>query len=511
MPQDFGKFNQIKVQNGEFYLEKTMLKGKKEVKIKDTYSMSIMQQELDKLNKETGKNVSINDLLANLGTKKGDDFKYDQWEKIDENNINSIGSGVKFDEGNMTYKDGEIDKIELEKCYYDMTKKRDDFGEFRQIGKNGNNELNMYNVEKVDNKKVVKVDEQANFAMKTELGELNKKFGGDVSLSDLLSSLSKGDGNFGYKYDTEKKDLKIEEPEIEKAYQDIKAKKGKAQTSQKNERIADPNGMNTIIKRKTSTVLQGENCIKEGNSPSNPQGMFQEDRTNDINKKKKQDAKKNKEIQEKNIKDFKERNKHIKESVEKSKEKTNQVNEEKVIAGPVKTNWDRDELKLNPPKINIKQDVVQNTDKKPEDLVEKFVKKGEAINFSGATELFGDKERKLSPEGKNTLKEAFPPELLSKIANNPDIKEMNIYGHTSSAWYGAPGGNEKLSQDRANDTKEYILSLVGNDEDRAKLAEKIVAVGKGSTETKNNPDGTENSKDSRRIEILIKQKVQEEE
>ncbi|MDO9052031.1 MAG: OmpA family protein [Methylotenera sp.] len=91
----------------------------------------------------------------------------------------------------------------------------------------------------------------------------------------------------------------------------------------------------------------------------------------------------------------------------------------------------------------------------------------ETITIS-AEKLFGFDKSKLKDDGKSALDDA-----VAKIKANPDIELVMVAGHTDRI--GSEAYNQKLSERRANQIKDYLVSQ-GVD------ANRLQAVGKGESE-----------------------------
>ena len=94
----------------------------------------------------------------------------------------------------------------------------------------------------------------------------------------------------------------------------------------------------------------------------------------------------------------------------------------------------------------------------------------------------------LIPSSKKDLEQ-----LAVYLLENLDVK-ANIIGHTDNV--GSPGSNMLLSQNRAESVKRYLVSLGVN-------AERIKAIGKGSTEPKVTNDTEEGRLMNRRVEVEL--------
>lgn len=91
----------------------------------------------------------------------------------------------------------------------------------------------------------------------------------------------------------------------------------------------------------------------------------------------------------------------------------------------------------------------------------------ETITIS-AEKLFGFDQSKLKDDGKSAL-----DETVAKIKANPDVKLVIVTGHTDRI--GSEAYNQKLSERRANQVKDYLVS-------QGVEANRLQAVGKGESE-----------------------------
>jgi OOP family OmpA-OmpF porin len=122
----------------------------------------------------------------------------------------------------------------------------------------------------------------------------------------------------------------------------------------------------------------------------------------------------------------------------------------------------------------------------------KFFKKGkgvaDALNDVYKTLLFEFGKATIKPSSFVAL-----DELAESLINSPE-KGLEIIGHTDNV--GSASVNLKLSQDRANAVKKYLLSK-GIEESR------LVATGKGMTEPIADNNTAEGREKNRRVEFII--------
>ena len=125
-------------------------------------------------------------------------------------------------------------------------------------------------------------------------------------------------------------------------------------------------------------------------------------------------------------------------------------------------------------------------------LYRKFFKKGKDVY-----DVLDDVDRTLLFDfGKATIKPSSfvaLDELAESLLKSPE-KGLEIIGHTDNV--GSASVNLKLSQERANAVKKYLLSK-GIEESR------LVAIGKGMTEPIADNNTEEGRNKNRRVEFII--------
>ena len=134
------------------------------------------------------------------------------------------------------------------------------------------------------------------------------------------------------------------------------------------------------------------------------------------------------------------------------------------------------------------------------------------LRFDQPSVLFDTGKAALKDNFKRTLSEFFPRyvTIISDPKFRNTIKEIRIEGHTSSTWNGAltPDDayfrNMELSQSRTRTTLQYVLLLPDVAAQKAWLTQKLTANGLSSSQTLKNPDGTENTEASQRVEFKIR-------
>ncbi len=115
------------------------------------------------------------------------------------------------------------------------------------------------------------------------------------------------------------------------------------------------------------------------------------------------------------------------------------------------------------------------------------------------------------------LKEFFPRYL--RILSGPkyvkNITEIRIEGHTSSEWSEEVSQEEayilnmELSQCRTRRVLQYVLQIPEITEKKDWLKQYLTANGLSSSKLIPNSDGTENKKESRRVEFRVRTNAEE--
>jgi outer membrane protein OmpA-like peptidoglycan-associated protein len=134
------------------------------------------------------------------------------------------------------------------------------------------------------------------------------------------------------------------------------------------------------------------------------------------------------------------------------------------------------------------------------------------LRFDQPSVLFDTGKAALKDNFKRTLTEFFPRyvAIISGPQFRAAVKEIRIEGHTSSTWNGALGPddayfrNMELSQSRTRSTLQYVLLLPDVAAQKAWLTQKLTANGLSSSQTLKNPDGSENTEASQRVEFKIR-------
>jgi outer membrane protein OmpA-like peptidoglycan-associated protein len=126
-----------------------------------------------------------------------------------------------------------------------------------------------------------------------------------------------------------------------------------------------------------------------------------------------------------------------------------------------------------------------------------------SVRFQEPSTLFDFAKDDLKPRFKSILNDFFPRyiALLNDPRYRDDIEEIRIEGHTDSS--GEYFTNMKLSQDRTRTVLEYCFNLL-DDSKKDWAMSKATANGLSYSHIIKNPDGTENSTRSRRVEFRIR-------
>ncbi len=115
----------------------------------------------------------------------------------------------------------------------------------------------------------------------------------------------------------------------------------------------------------------------------------------------------------------------------------------------------------------------------------------EVITFDSKELQFKTNSHQINPSYFSTL-----TKLAEKIDAYTDVEEIKITGHTDDR--GSASFNRKLSLDRANAVKKYLLKHIANKN------LKITVLGRGEDEPIASNDSDEGKAKNRRVEIIIK-------
>lgn len=370
MPQSFGNYDNLDLVFSKVSLNKDVIDPKTNKKRRevDKDLTSIMQQELDKLNEKSGKNVSLSDLLRNLQREihdNIDDFNRYHYYDIDENN--------------------EISEKEIELCYADIVYGKADKSERKLIravipegseDKQTNTKAPEETFGKISNIGVTRAgewylykegsnipDDAATGELQKKIDLLNEKYkedfkkvtkGSDVKLTtaDVLSTLAAYDINANKYLCDDEKDKLIGDRDLDNAFKKILklAEKNPKMLLPEDDKIQAPDGLSTTSKKSTNVyknkskvvgLVYGKNC-KEHYAKVG----YGEDNTASVEKNKSDAAKENQKIAEENQKNRVEHSENISKNAKKSKEEWNKKYETWV------EDLEKKEKKLTDPKVS---------------------------------------------------------------------------------------------------------------------------------------------------------------
>ena len=144
-----------------------------------------------------------------------------------------------------------------------------------------------------------------------------------------------------------------------------------------------------------------------------------------------------------------------------------------------------------------------------------------SIRFKEPEVLFAQGEAEVRPLFRKILDEFFPRyiKILTETKNvdgeykyKDDIAEIRIEGHTSSEWSEQVTAREayilnmELSQGRTRSVLNYVIQIENPQiqQNRKWIRYNLTANGLSSSKLIPNPDGTENSQESRRVEFRVR-------
>lgn len=144
-----------------------------------------------------------------------------------------------------------------------------------------------------------------------------------------------------------------------------------------------------------------------------------------------------------------------------------------------------------------------------------------SIRFEEPEVLFLIDKSEIRPVFKKILREFFPRyiKILTDTKNDAgeykyrdDIAEIRIEGHTSSEWNDDTSSREAyilnmgLSQERTRSVLEFVLQINRPEirQHREWITKHLTANGLSSSRLIKNRDGTENPKESRRVEFRVR-------
>lgn len=143
-----------------------------------------------------------------------------------------------------------------------------------------------------------------------------------------------------------------------------------------------------------------------------------------------------------------------------------------------------------------------------------------SIRFKEPEVLFAQGEAEVRPLFRKILDEFFPRyiKILTETKNvdgeykyKEDIAEIRIEGHTSSEWSEQVTPREayilnmELSQDRTRSVLSYAIQIENPQiqQNRKWIRDNLTANGLSSSKLIPNPDGSENARESRRVEFRV--------
>ncbi|MDE0481806.1 MAG: OmpA family protein [Candidatus Poribacteria bacterium] len=135
-----------------------------------------------------------------------------------------------------------------------------------------------------------------------------------------------------------------------------------------------------------------------------------------------------------------------------------------------------------------------------------------SVRFKEPKVLFKQGEAEVQFAFKEILDDFFPRyiRILKRPEYVNDIAEIRIEGHTSSEWSGIVSQqdayilNMELSQDRTRSVLQYVLHIPEIGTNRDWIQQLLTANGLSSSKLIDNPDGTQNREESRRVEFRVR-------
>ena len=135
-----------------------------------------------------------------------------------------------------------------------------------------------------------------------------------------------------------------------------------------------------------------------------------------------------------------------------------------------------------------------------------------SVRFREPKVLFAQGEAEVQLAFKEILDDFFPRyiRILKRPKYVNDIAEIRIEGHTSSEWSEEVSPEEayilnmELSQDRTRSVLQYVLQIPEISGNGDWLKQYLTANGLSSSKLIANPDGTQNSEESRRVEFRVR-------
>lgn len=135
-----------------------------------------------------------------------------------------------------------------------------------------------------------------------------------------------------------------------------------------------------------------------------------------------------------------------------------------------------------------------------------------SVRFREPKVLFAQGKAEVQLAFKEILDDFFPRyiRILKRPKYVNDIAEIRIEGHTSSEWSEEVSPEEayilnmELSQNRTRSVLQYVLQIPEISGNGDWLKQYLTANGLSSSKLIANPDGTQNSEESRRVEFRVR-------
>ena len=135
-----------------------------------------------------------------------------------------------------------------------------------------------------------------------------------------------------------------------------------------------------------------------------------------------------------------------------------------------------------------------------------------SVRFREPKVLFAQGQAEIQFDFKEILDDFFPRYI--RILKRPEyvnnIAEIRIEGHTSSEWSEIVSQqdayilNMELSQNRTRSVLQYVLQIPAIRSNRSWIQQYLTANGLSSSKLIAHPDGTQNRKESRRVEFRVR-------
>jgi len=187
-----------------------------------------------------------------------------------------------------------------------------------------------------------------------------------------------------------------------------------------------------------------------------------------------------------------------------------QIEEEKDAIAQIAVAYDRSKLTLNQALVGEFEPDLQRWGAEILD--------DNTVRFKEPDILFAVNSASLKDGFRAVLKDFFPRyvSILLRDEFREDVAEIRIEGHTSSDWVGASSRaesyvkNARLSQDRSFSVLDYVFNMSAREDvEREWLVAVLRANGLSFAKPVLNPDGSENSERSRRVEFRVLTKTED--